>query len=179
MKLYVYIIKPDDINDRIISDSLSSLDPYVYAVTTSKSLAKDFEKQRDMNHFIKIKKECTKEEVIYYINNHKSCYLGYSPLNYYKTKDIKSMELISVLLTAEEKEKMVVMGDMNGVGILDTIECNMSDTLYSKEVFDILDKFGFSSLCFTSLVSDDYEKIEMTIDELKLFYYYYRRILKN
>ena len=51
-KYWIYYIKND--NDT---------PPELYAYTDDKSLAKEFEISRDMNRFIKVKKELSKEEV--------------------------------------------------------------------------------------------------------------------
>ena len=99
----------------------------IYAVTDKKKLAKDFMEQRDMSQFVLVTKEdLSKEELTYFMNNHRSNvleYFAYSKLKRDKDKDTRwDTDETAILSTFLERQTVSDKSDASLLGIPEEVK---------------------------------------------------------
>lgn len=187
MKIYTFFKKPDD--DMLHDDSIPLSQKYaLYAVTPTKSLAKIFQKSRDMNQFIMQTIECDEgEEYDMYLLRNRSRLLNWYWLISYRNKNTDNQEpyWIHVVLTANELDFTMETTDTGA--ILNRIDSYIPVDLFEGKTKDALHKlkyhkamasvlaFSTEDLPFIDKPDDgDFWDIGLTFDMFAIFMVLYK-----
>lgn len=143
MHLWRYIKKPTDVE--LKEDDFPSISKYnLYALTVDKELAKRFEKERDMNRFIKRVTKVSKEEYAEFANSHRGKVLTLQKIRTVENKNTNSQRIFNVelLVTQDEyqfaKEPQIPINYEGWWTSLDTFKL-----LFNKKIMKALEYLDF------------------------------------
>lgn len=198
MKLYSFYKYADDIDknkyqaykDQGISDK--DIRP-LYAVTVDKKMAKKFEETRNMKQFVKVVQDIEKDDVKDYYSKHRSKVLDDYEYVYYpgireNRQEYKTIKIVSTY--SEHNATVTSMDDQFGglpVNINFVSPFILKDK-YLNALIDLnYDSFFKASLVYSQdmnsehfYVPDDVDlalEMNLKIDEVALFIYYYGKLM--
>lgn len=156
-------------------------EPELYAYTDDKSLAKEFELERDMNIFFKKKTEITKDEVNILAKDYKEMRL--SILEGY-TKDINNIsKLIDFSLVVTELEKLTIISKYDEIINYDLcVYSRNTPFVFKKDIFKALEYLDYNynfMIMYEPESADDYYQYDYELDLFGAFVYLFGKYLRK
>lgn len=185
MYIWRFIKKPDELND----DNVPAMIKYnIYAITSSKKLAKRFQEERNMSQFIIRKSKVSKEEYAEYAMAHRGKVLTLQSLLTADNKNKKNQhkERIEVLLTQDEYVNCTNPSlEIEDEGWWINYADFLSPYRFNDKIVDSLRYLDYNML-YKLMVSppciadedDDYEAPDWLHDELQFFITVYGNTFK-
>lgn len=153
----------------------------IYAYTDNKKYAKEFELDRNMDKFIKIRKDILPEEVNYLARHYQGKYLTKAKIKIYDKKTMKWFDSFLIMTLEEE----ITVQNKSVQLLYDSIYtyCWQDPYVFNEKIYKALDKLEYVNIYnqISSAQSNCYieNEIKLKPDELGIFVHYYAHTLRR